>query len=115
MKKSEKIKKRINNYLFDHYKLRIVLEHLKSLVFALFSAIFFAFGFSCFVAPGSNESLTIVTGGVSGVSQNIVLLLKTVGVNIQASTLQSIFYSVINAPILIFGFFCDKLRIPHKV
>lgn len=106
MKKSEKIKKRINNYLFDHYRLRIVLEHLKSLVFALFSAIFFAFGFSCFVAPGSNESLTIVTGGVSGVSQNIVLLLKTIGVNIQASTLQSIFYSVINIPILIFGFFC---------
>ena len=72
MRKSEKIKKRINNYLFDHYNLRLVLEHLKSLVFALFSAIFFAFGFSCFIASGSSDSITIVTGGVSGISQNIV-------------------------------------------
>lgn len=105
MKKIQKYKKRINNYLFDHYRLRIFLEHVRQALFAAFAASLFAFGFSCFVAAGSSDSITIVTGGVSGLSQNIVLILTHAGVDVSPATLQSIFYSLINVPILIFGFF----------
>lgn len=105
MTKFEKIKKRVNNYLFNHYRLRLFLEHLRTAFFAAFAAALFAFGFSCFVAAGSSDSITIVTGGVSGISQNVVLVLKHAGVGASSSTLQSIFYTALNVPILLFGFF----------
>lgn len=104
MKKIDKIKKRVNNFFFDHYNLRLFIEHLNSFVFALISAAVFGFAFSCFITP-VGESLTIVTGGVSGISQNISLVLRYAGVGLTASTLQSIFYSTLNIPLVIFAFF----------
>lgn len=112
MKKIDKIKKRINNYLFDHFRLRTVLEHLGVLFVCVLSGITFAFGYSLFIQPGNENSLTIVTGGVSGVSQNIVLILHDFChiTNISKSTFQSIFYFAINIPIMIFAFFCVGKR-----
>lgn len=112
MKKIDKLKKRINNYLFDHFRLRTFLEHLRVLFICILSGIIFAFGYALFIQPGSDNSLTIVTGGVSGVSQNIVLILHNFcGVtNISKATFQSIFYFAINVPIMIFAFFCVGKR-----
>ena len=113
MKKSEKIKRKINDYLFDHRILRASLEHLNALFHSAVAALIFAFGFASFITPGiveGVEGLHIATGGVSGVSQTIALALKMGGVinNVtddKVSTVISIAYFVINIPILTFAFF----------
>ena len=113
MKKSEKIKRKINDYLFDHRILRASLEHLNALFHAVAAALIFAFGFASFITPAivnGVEGLHIATGGVSGVSQTIALALKMGGAlegidGDKVSTVISIAYFVINIPILTFAFF----------
>ena len=118
MKKSEKIKRKINDYLFDHRILRASLEHLNALFHAVAAALIFAFGFASFITPTivevsegvMKEGLHIATGGVSGVSQTIALALKMAGAlegisGDTVSTVISIAYFVINIPILTFAFF----------
>ena len=107
MKKSEKIRKKINNYLFDHRGLKLFLEHSNALIHAVIAAFVFAFGFSAFITPASEEYLHIATGGVSGVSQTVALILSTVGAPewMTGSTIISIAYFVLNIPILTFAFF----------
>ena len=117
MKKSEKIKRKINDYLFDHRFLRGALEHLNAFWHAFIAALIFAFGFASFITPGivevageMREGLHIATGGVSGVSQTIALALKINGLldgisGDTVSTVISIGYLVINIPILTFAFF----------
>ena len=113
MKKSEKIKRKINDYLFDHRVLRASLEHLNALFHAVVAALIFAFGFASFITPAiidGVEGLHIATGGVSGVSQTIALALKMAGAlegidGDKVSTVISIAYFVINIPILTFAFF----------
>ena len=112
MKKSERIKKKINNYLFDHYKLRVALSHGVSLLYAIVASFIFAFGFTAFISPAivdGVEGLHIATGGVSGVSQTIALILSAShaldGISGDTvSTVISIAYFVINVPICIFAF-----------
>ena len=107
MKKLAKFKKKLNNFLFDHYKTRITLDWLKSLFFAILGAAIFAIGYSCFILP-QDGSISIVTGGVSGVTQTILLGLELGGVQIDtkaAAQFSSIFYFALNLPICIFAFF----------
>ena len=107
MKKFDKLKKKINRYLFDHYKVRGVLEHLGMLLHCILAGAIFGVGYSCFIMPAVEESVTIVTGGVSGISQNILVVLKILNIeNFSASTVQSLLYFGLNVPILIFAFFC---------
>ena len=107
MKKSEKIKKKINNYLFDHRGLKLFLEHSNAFMHAAVAAFIFAFGFASFITPASESYRHIATGGVSGVSQTIALILSTVGAPewMTGNTIISIAYFVINIPILTFAFF----------
>ena len=44
MKKTERIKRKINDYLFDHRILRASLEHLNALFHSVAAALIFAFG-----------------------------------------------------------------------
>ena len=113
MKKTERIKRKINDYLFDHRILRASLEHLNALFHSVAAALIFAFGFASFITPAiveGVEGLHIATGGVSGVSQTIALALKMAGAlegisGDTVSTVISIAYFVINIPILTFAFF----------
>ena len=107
MKKSERIKKKINNYLFDHRGLKLFLDHTNAFIHAALAAFIFAFGFASFITPASEEYLHIATGGVSGVSQTVALILSSVGAPewMTGSTIISIAYFVINIPILTFAFF----------
>ena len=113
MKKSERLKKKINNYLFDHYILRVIISHGASLIVAIVASLIFAFGFTAFITPAivdGVEGLHIATGGVSGVSQTIALVLSACGAldgisGDTVSTVISIAYFVINVPICIFAFF----------
>lgn len=108
MKKTDKIKKKINNYLFDHQILRVVLSHGVGLFHAVIAAVIFAFGFCAFISPASEDALHIATGGVSGVSQTIALVMRLCGAPESITgnnTIQSIAYFVVNIPILLFAFF----------
>ncbi len=113
MKKTERIKRKINDYLFDHRILRGSLSHLNAFMHAFIAALIFAFGFASFITPAiveGTEGLHIATGGVSGVSQTVALALNMGGVlngveGDKVSTVISIAYFVVNIPILTFAFF----------
>ena len=105
MKKSEKIKKKVNNFLFDHMHLKMFLENSRTILLCLIAGALFAFGFTCFITPADSTQLAIVTGGVSGISQNIYLIIRFFNSDIKLSDIASIFYLVLNIPILIFAFF----------
>lgn len=106
MKRTERIKKRFNNFMFDHYHLKNVLHEVGGFLCGTVAAFLYAFGFVCFVTPVfDNETFHIVTGGVSGLSQNLSLILEMCGVTLKATQLQAIGYTCFNIPLLIFAFF----------
>lgn len=111
MKKSERIKRKINDYLFDHRFLRGLIDHSNAFIHAALAALVFAFGFTAFISPGitsaGTEGLHIATGGVSGVSQTVALILSNAGAPsyLTGNNVISIAYFVVNIPIFIFAFF----------
>ena len=108
MKKADKLKKKINDYLFDHYILGVVIDNGNALLHSVIAALIFAFGFCCFISPATDGAMHIATGGVSGVSQTIALIMRLAGAPEALTgnnTIQSIGYFVINIPILTFAFF----------
>lgn len=105
MKKIEKFKKRVNNYLFDHYILKNILDYIKTFIFAAFGAFLFAVGFCLFVTT-YEDGFTVVTGGASGLSQVLTLLAEILfGIKNDNNTVYSIFYFAVNIPLLLFAFF----------
>lgn len=106
MRKIAKLKRKFNNFLFDHYKTRMTLDYIKTFIFCVLAGIIFAIGYSCFILPPENSSsITIVTGGVSGIAQNFLLLFEIANVDVNAALISSIFYFAMNVPIAIFAFF----------
>ena len=110
MKKFAKIKRRVTNYMYDHIRVRESLNFSKGLLVATLTAILYAFGFYCFIAPATENHAyiwgsSITTGGVGGISQVIWMISTLCGGTISISTMQSIFYFVLNVPILLFAFF----------
>lgn len=97
--------KKLNNFMFDHYVLREVLSNAWTWAVGLVAAAVFAFGFTCFTTPASSDGFTIVTGGVSGLSQDLALTLNIFGIVLGKNILQAIGYLGINLPIIIFAFF----------
>ncbi len=105
MSRFERLKKKTTNYLFDHLKLRSTISHTESTVLALVSAFIYAFGFCCFITAAEDSGeMSLVSGGVAGLSQNIILIINMCGGNVDRYTMQSILYFAFNVPILIFGF-----------
>lgn len=103
MSNNRRIKK-IEDFLFDHFRLRAVFDHTFLLFISAFSAIIYAFGFSAFITP-QGDHFTVITGGVSGIAQNITLALQMMGVTLPTNAFQSILYFALNVPISIFAFF----------
>lgn len=105
MRKMTKYKKKINNYFFDHYKLYQTLKILGITVVAALSAFIYAFGFTSFTSVYQDGALSMVMGGITGLSQTIVLVVKLLGGNDNGNILQSVIYFAINIPIVLFAFF----------
>ena len=110
MRKVERYKRKINNFMYDHIHLKEGLSISKGVFFAVFSAFLYAFGFYCFISPYVVDHTTIAgsaitTGGVGGISQVIWMFLNLCGWETDIYTLQSIGYFALNIPILIFAFF----------
>ena len=106
-KKSSRLKKQIENFLFDHYIIKTVLHYAFGFLVAAIAAAVFAFGFACFTTPFNDNGFVLATGGVSGISQIIALLIEIIrgGKPIENNLVQSIGYTVLNIPLLIFSFF----------
>lgn len=113
MKKSERIKRKIVNFLFDHYTLKQILHEGKGAFFGCLAAFIFAFGYSNFIAPYGVEGQAgatapyfhIITGGVSGLSQVVNLILHMIGLNPSHEIIEAIGYTCFNIPLVIFAFF----------
>ena len=112
MKRNERFKRNVNNFLYDHFVLRRFLYESGGVLMAVLSAFIFAFGFCCFVTPNTDTdpAFRIVTGGVSGLSQNIAMIFQIAGVKITETTVQAIGYSCFNIPLVIFAFFAIGKR-----
>lgn len=105
MKKIDRIARKLNNFLFDHYIFHSILKTIKQLTFSIIAAAIFAFGFCCFASPSPTGDFTIVTGGFSGLAQNVALILEMIiGKPVGNNTIQSVSYFVLNLPLTIFAF-----------
>ena len=101
-----KTKDKITNFLYDHYKLKFALHQAKGAFFAAVAAFIFAFGFTCFITPGSGAEhpFKIVTGGISGLSQNIAKIVEICGGKLSDNIIEAMGYTLFNIPLLIFAF-----------
>lgn len=106
MSKIRRIREKVNNYLYDHYKLKVTIHQTKGVFYAIISAFIFAFGFTCFITPGSNAepAFKIVTGGISGLSQNIAKIVEIFGGKLPDYIIEAMGYTVFNVPLAIFAF-----------
>lgn len=113
MKKIDKLKKKTTNFLYDHYHLKQALHECKGLACGILAAFIFAFGYTCFIAPYGDSGVPgsttpwfhIVTGGVSGLSQNLNLILEMCGIKTSHAVIEGLGYTCFNIPLLIFAFF----------
>ncbi len=110
-----KVRGKIKNWLYDHVAVKTGLEYFWMLLVSTLSAFVFAFGFNCFmdvsghlIADSSgnlNPAPNIVSGGISGVSQVLVLFFELCGWKISDTHLAySIIYFVVNVPLLILAY-----------
>lgn len=99
-------KEKVTQYekMKNHPKQKIIKEYAIAIPMLLLSAFIYAFGYRAFVAPGtSSEGIhMIATGGMGGLSQIVVRLIQFIsGKELETKTFQSIFYAVLNIPVLI--------------
>ncbi len=112
MKKIKKVYKSINEYLYEHRKVKFVLEVITTVIASFISAFCFAYGFRSFIAPTGNENIQhLVSGGISGLSQVLIRACEIIFHNSKPfgqemmNNMQSILYFVINVPLFILAFF----------
>ncbi len=106
MRKIQRYKRKINNFFYDHYILKKILYEVKGFFIAVLGAIIFAVGFTLFVLPNEPFStMKFATGGVSGLSQVLALVVHIFGGTIPDNVLTAIGYVCFNLPLLVFAFF----------
>ena len=105
-------KTKINNWLYDHMWIRRFGGWAGIFIVSSISAVLFALGFNMFIdiqtvnSVGEFVSDKLVSGGVSGFSQSVVLFFEICGWHMKDPHLAiSILYFAINAPLMIFAFF----------
>ena len=105
MTKMQKYRRKVVNYFYDHPTQAFIATYLVSFVVAAVSATIYAFGFTCFTTA-ADVSNNIITGGLSGLCQVIIQIIRLFGVkDISFYTLQSILYFALNIPLFFFAFF----------
>lgn len=103
-------KEKITAFIYNHVWLKYLIDYGVTFIMSVFSAAIFAFGVKCFLDPSAlggemANSVTLVSGGSSGVAQVFLLTLETCGVNIENRSLVfSIAYFVVNIPLIILAF-----------
>lgn len=106
MAKKHTLRSRVNSFLLDHIWLKYIVEYAVALFMCAMSAAVFAAGLVSFLSP-TGVDLSFVSGGVSGVSQTISLAASLIfggSVEPYRDIIYSVFYIVINIPIVILAF-----------
>lgn len=102
----ELFKKNLHYYFLDHKFLRIGSEWSYMFFMCTLSAFIYAVGFRSFIAVNANVPIAhLATGGMSGISQCIIIICELCGITANYNTLQAIFYVLLNIPLLVFSFF----------
>ena len=107
MKKKISLKERIHSYLINHLWLKYIVDYGVALIMALLSATIFSFGFKTFLSPTDPHMTNIISGGVSGISQIINLIVQIISPNLGVDALNlsySIAYLICNIPIVYIAF-----------
>lgn len=107
MKKHPTLKEKARNYIINHLWLKYVLDYGLALIMTLLSACIFSFGIKTFLAPSVSGMTNIVSGGVSGISQTINLIVKMISPGLNPNILNlsySIAYLICNIPIVYIAF-----------
>lgn len=103
-------KKRLRTFFLDHEWLRFFTNNAFMLFMCVASALVYAIGFRSFISISSTITMDggirhLATGGMSGLAQCLVIISQMLHIGIEDyNTMQSIFYIVLNVPILIFSF-----------
>ncbi len=103
----KKCYKNINEYLYEHRKIKSIIEYFFMIIGCLVSAFLFAYGFRAFIAPGGDYP-HLVSGGASGLSQVMVKIAELCNIKMndeQRNMFQSLFYFGINVPLFILAYF----------
>lgn len=115
-KRSNKTKGIINRFLMERPKLKTSSEILYVSIMCLISAFIYAFGYRVFIAPdpqnmvnlgGAGVHVHFVSGGVSGMAQNVVKLFHDV-LNLtflSRNNIQSIAFFTLNIPVFLLAWF----------
>ena len=105
-------KQKYNSYLYNHLWLKIFIEYGVAFFMSVLSGAIFIFGVNCFLDPAAlggeqlSSTVTLVSGGSSGVAQVFLLILETCGVDItNRSLVFSLAYLIVNLPLLVIAFF----------
>ncbi len=107
------LKERANDWLYDHLRLKHTFDFIWALLISTLSAFTFAFGFNCFISLQTLKDGVwlidkYVAGGVSGISQTLIIFLNLCGVRFDVSVehlMFSVLYFIINIPVIILSFF----------
>ncbi len=111
MSQKKSIKENVGNYLHNHRSAKEVVNYIYAIIMLSLSALVFSFGFRAFVAPEVTSGasvMTLATGGMSGVSQIFVKITQFILgrelVGDEMNTYQSIYFFVLNIPIVILAY-----------
>ncbi|MCR4562503.1 MAG: YitT family protein [Bacilli bacterium] len=105
------LRQKQKSWLYDHPFIKSVLDNAWVFIVSTISALCFAFGFNAFMDPGVKEVggqtvAKLVAGGMSGVSQNIVLFFHLCGWNdFDEHLAYSIIYFGLNVPLIFLAWF----------
>jgi len=101
-------KEKVNAWFYDHLTFKNILVDIWIFIVCTISAALFGFGFNAFMDIASSK---LVSGGLSGLSQNITLLFEIFGWRgIDEKLAESIMYFLFNVPLIILAW----LRIGKK-
>jgi uncharacterized membrane-anchored protein YitT (DUF2179 family) len=102
-------KEKVNAWFYDHLTFKTVLVDFWIFVVCTISAALFGFGFNAFMDIAGDSKL--VSGGLSGLSQNVTLIFEICGWrSIDEKLAESIMYFLFNVPLIILAW----LRIGKK-
>lgn len=112
------LKKTCQEYFYDHPKFRVTLEYLITFIASFISAGIFAYGYKSFISPtieiDGQMIGNLITGGASGLAQIFVKIFEICGFPVNDLAfgslrwnyiLQSVFYVMINIPVLLIAYF----------
>ena len=104
-------KQKYNSYIYNHIWLKYLIDYGVTFFMSVLSGAIFMFGVNCFLDPAAlggeqlSDTVTLVSGGSSGVAQVFLLTLETFGVDIaNRSLVFSLAYLTINIPLIILAF-----------